>query len=289
MRRVILESPYVGTGPRNDATIKINVSYARKCLADCITRGESPYASHLLLPEICNDGIPAERIAGIAAGHEWTKIADAVVVYTDLGISPGMQQGIDAATAANVPVEYRAIGFSPMPTWSKCYGKVFQSADEISLIMRESRLAHFVDCDFSKLDLRALSFDNCIFDACKMVRTKLGSAVRAQFYSVDMRHIDLTWADLRWTYAINCAADHAKMIGCQFTLDCDFMAGLIAREEDGWRLIRWAALVASPAADLVRSLIPKRYHLLLKLQDEQPQPRTRLTPELDRSRYNKHG
>ena len=64
MRLVILESPYAGD-------IERNVAYARECIRDCLLRGESPIASHLLFtqPGILRDDVPAERELSIAAGH----------------------------------------------------------------------------------------------------------------------------------------------------------------------------------------------------------------------------
>lgn len=105
MRLVILESPYSGD-------VDANVAYARRCLHDCLARGEAPIASHLLFtqPGVLDDTIPEERAAGIAAGLAWVKVADATVVYTDRGVSKGMQHGIVAAQLAGKPVEYRTIG-----------------------------------------------------------------------------------------------------------------------------------------------------------------------------------
>lgn len=104
MRLVILESPYAGD-------IRANTAYARACLRDCMRRGESPIASHLLLtqPGVLRDHDRRERAQGIAAGHAWMRVADAVVVYTDRGISGGMLEGIKAATVAGVPIEMRRL------------------------------------------------------------------------------------------------------------------------------------------------------------------------------------
>lgn len=104
MRRVILESPYAGD-------IYLNLAYARLCVRDSLSRGESPLASHIYLtqPGILDDGDPAERKLGINAGLAWREVADACVVYTDRGISEGMKYGIAAANGAGLPVEYRSI------------------------------------------------------------------------------------------------------------------------------------------------------------------------------------
>lgn len=103
---VVLESPYAGD-------VEANLAYARACVADSLARGEAPIASHLLYtqPGILDDADPAERALGIAAGHAWIGVASKLVVYTDLGISPGMEAGIAAARswAHGAPIEYRTL------------------------------------------------------------------------------------------------------------------------------------------------------------------------------------
>jgi hypothetical protein len=78
---------------------------------DCLLRGEAPLASHLLYtqPGILDDNKPDERKFGIDAGLEWGKVAEATVVYLDLGISRGMSYGIANAQDAGRPIEYRNI------------------------------------------------------------------------------------------------------------------------------------------------------------------------------------
>lgn len=109
MRLVIIESPYAG---ETDAAIAANIEYARWCVRDSLGRGEAPIASHLLYtqPGILKDGEPGERRWGIAAGLAWLRVADATVVYTARGISPGMHKGIEAARREGRPVEFRSGG-----------------------------------------------------------------------------------------------------------------------------------------------------------------------------------
>lgn len=104
MRLVIVESPYAGD-------VEANVAYARRCVRDSLLRGEAPIASHLLYtqPGILDDDVPAERQHGIDAGLAWRAVAQATVVYTDCGISKGMEYGIAAATKAGLPVEFRTL------------------------------------------------------------------------------------------------------------------------------------------------------------------------------------
>lgn len=139
MRLVIIESPYAG-GEQADiineryaddfgavevtvrggsavgldrnhalqlAQIDRNVRYARRALLDSLERGEAPYASHLLYTQVLDDATPEQRQHGLEAGWAWQSVVDAVVVYTDWGISAGMQAAIDSAKC---PVEYRSIG-----------------------------------------------------------------------------------------------------------------------------------------------------------------------------------
>ncbi|WLA52353.1 hypothetical protein QIH80_21035 [Bradyrhizobium elkanii] len=104
MRRVILESPYAGE-------VEHNIAYARACVRDSLLRGEAPLASHLLYTQagILDDTDRNERAHGINAGHAWMHLADAVVVYTDRGISSGMEAGMNLAWFLNIPVERRSL------------------------------------------------------------------------------------------------------------------------------------------------------------------------------------
>lgn len=108
MRLVIIESPYAGE-------IAKNVAYARAAMWDCLERGEAPYASHLLYTQVgvLDDSNPAQRARGIEAGLQWGRHADASVVYTDLGISNGMQLGVERASREGRAVEFRSI-----PAWA---------------------------------------------------------------------------------------------------------------------------------------------------------------------------
>ena len=49
----------------------------------------------------------------MVAGFTWTRVAEAVVVYQDRGISSGMLEGIKVAKQYNIPVEYRNIETLP--------------------------------------------------------------------------------------------------------------------------------------------------------------------------------
>lgn len=110
MKRVIVESPFAGP---DYTTIARNIRYLRACLRDCLLRGEAPYASHAIytLPGVLRDDLPHERKLGMEAGWAWVGAAgvDGVRVYTDFGISGGMQAGIDRAKDRGLPIEFRQL------------------------------------------------------------------------------------------------------------------------------------------------------------------------------------
>ncbi len=107
-RLVVVESPYAG---ETEEEVERNIRYARACLRDCFLRGEYPFASHLLYtqPGVLDDKNSEERKLGIEAGLAWVKVAETTIVYTDLGISDGMRQGIRRAIEDGRSVEYRVL------------------------------------------------------------------------------------------------------------------------------------------------------------------------------------
>jgi hypothetical protein len=80
---VIVESPFAGD-------IEANRLYAIAACADCFRRGETPFASHLLYPQILNELKKDEREQGIEAGYVFWPLARKIVFYIDRGWSPGM-------------------------------------------------------------------------------------------------------------------------------------------------------------------------------------------------------
>ena len=104
MPLVLIESPYAGDVERN-------IKFARACMRDALSRGEAPFAPHLLYTQegILDDDIPDQRNQGIAVGLAWGRQALKTVVYTNLGITEGMQIGIQAAREEGRTVEFREL------------------------------------------------------------------------------------------------------------------------------------------------------------------------------------
>lgn len=114
MNRVIVESPYAGD-------IKLNEAYGEFAMHDClVNHNEAPYASHLLYTRsnVLRDEVPEDRELGIKAGFEWRWVAENTVFYIDLGITKGMELGIEDCKKKNKPYEIRKL---PENLWMKFF------------------------------------------------------------------------------------------------------------------------------------------------------------------------
>lgn len=97
---VIVESPFAGD-------MEANRQYAIRACADCFRRGETPFASHLLYPQILDELRPEEREQGIVAGYEFWGSARTIAFYVDNGWSSGMTRALKRAAQQNGRWEIR--------------------------------------------------------------------------------------------------------------------------------------------------------------------------------------
>lgn len=89
--------------------------YLRECIKDTLKRGESAInsvATYALTGAL--DVNPEERRAGIEAGLAWYSFSSSYnsitcVVYTDHGISEGMQEGIARASEHQIKIVFRKL------------------------------------------------------------------------------------------------------------------------------------------------------------------------------------
>jgi len=100
--RVFVASPYAGD-------VKRNLEYLRKCLRDSIDRGEAPMASHMIYPQVLDDGVDSERTMGMRLGARWLIASDVCALYVDLGESTGMRMEREIALCAGITVVERRI------------------------------------------------------------------------------------------------------------------------------------------------------------------------------------
>ncbi len=116
MKTVIVESPFAGP---DEETVQRNVRYARACMRFCLVQDVAPYASHLLYtqPGVFDDDDPDERTKGINAGLAIGDKMDETWVFEDLGISRGMEYGIQRAKDNNRPLRTFKLGADWETVW----------------------------------------------------------------------------------------------------------------------------------------------------------------------------
>lgn len=95
--KVYVASKYAGDV---DANVQAAIGYCRQAIA----RGYMPIASHLLYPQILNDGDEEERELGQMFGLALLKLCDEVWVFG--AVSPGMEREIEEAKRLNKPLRY---------------------------------------------------------------------------------------------------------------------------------------------------------------------------------------
>lgn len=96
-RRVYVASAYAGDVAKNTAAA---VDYCRFVIGE----GFMPVASHLLYPQILNDGDPVERDLGLLFGLALLRLCDEVWVFGEK--TPGVLQEIEEAKKLKKPIRY---------------------------------------------------------------------------------------------------------------------------------------------------------------------------------------
>jgi hypothetical protein len=99
---VFICSPYRGD-------IEANTKFAQEAMLDSFGRGEAPFTPHLLYPQVMDDGDEVDRNVATRAARAWLEMSDTLAVYTDLGISAGMQDEIAFAEENEIEIEYREL------------------------------------------------------------------------------------------------------------------------------------------------------------------------------------
>lgn len=105
-RLVVIESPYAGEDRLARAR---NELYAQEALRDSLHRGEAPFASHLLYPQVLDDTVDAERYQGIQGQLAHIDAAGFIAVYVDRGISAGMAEAIVYSLKHGYEIQLRAL------------------------------------------------------------------------------------------------------------------------------------------------------------------------------------
>jgi hypothetical protein len=101
----VIECPYEG-----DA--ELAKRYLTDAMRDALHRGEAPISSATLwtTPGLVDPREVGTRHLVDEATFSWRGVADATVVYADLGVTPGMRRGIDHARMRGDCIEFRYLG-----------------------------------------------------------------------------------------------------------------------------------------------------------------------------------
>ena len=89
---------YICSPYRGNAYQRIrNIVYARRITRVALELGYMPIATHLYLPQILNDDIPAQRWRGLKAGKNILNTCGTIIIGARYGISEGMAAEIEEA------------------------------------------------------------------------------------------------------------------------------------------------------------------------------------------------
>jgi len=102
MLRVFVCSPFSGSASEREQNVKTAVAV---CQALCAA-GAAPFAPHLHYPAFLNDDDSDDRALAFRCGMAWLDAADAMVVFTGLGITSGMEAEISHAIRVGKPIAF---------------------------------------------------------------------------------------------------------------------------------------------------------------------------------------
>lgn len=95
---VFVCTPYTGN-------IEVNIAFARQACFYAICCGYTPFAPHLVYPDIIPDNDPGWRAVGISMGCDWLAMCDELWACGP-GLTAGMRTEIDYANDMGIPVRY---------------------------------------------------------------------------------------------------------------------------------------------------------------------------------------
>lgn len=137
LKLVIVESPYRATPYY---TAEQHRLYLLNAMQDCLERGEAPFASHHLLPEILDDDDPVARALGIKVGLNWGIHADLIAVYGDFGIGEGMKDAIEHWTKLGKRIEWRKLPDKVVAS-IKCFGEFTEEPPDETVFPDGTRIS----------------------------------------------------------------------------------------------------------------------------------------------------
>ncbi len=83
--------------------VEHNLDFARQACLNAMAQGATPFASHLLYPQMLDDGDPAQRELGMRMGDQILGLCDELWLCGDV-VSPGMARERELAKELDIPV-----------------------------------------------------------------------------------------------------------------------------------------------------------------------------------------
>lgn len=87
--------------------VEANLHFARQACLNAISQGVTPFAPHLLYPQMLDDNDPAQRELGMKMGDQMLSLCDELWMCGDI-VSPGMAAERRRADELGIPV--RTVG-----------------------------------------------------------------------------------------------------------------------------------------------------------------------------------
>ena len=83
--------------------VEQNLDFARQACLNAMTQGATPFAPHLLYPQMLDDNDPAQRELGMKMGNQILALCDELWLCGDV-ISSGMRKENELAEELHIPV-----------------------------------------------------------------------------------------------------------------------------------------------------------------------------------------
>lgn len=83
--------------------VEANLGFARQACLNAMAQGATPFAPHLLYPQMLDDSNPAQRELGMRMGNQMLGLCDELWLCGDV-ISPGMAKERELAEELDIPV-----------------------------------------------------------------------------------------------------------------------------------------------------------------------------------------
>ena len=83
--------------------VEANLRFARQACLNAMSHGATPFAPHLLYPQMLDDHDPAQRELGMKMGNQMLTLCDELWLCGDV-VSPGMAKERELADKLDIPV-----------------------------------------------------------------------------------------------------------------------------------------------------------------------------------------